>query len=141
MYHPILDCSPHCSFLVIIFLQFLDNSLTRSKIGAYLPFKPVAPDLTQVEAIVKESKEADELNKRLAELVAKDCREMSSASFLGDVPETVSQNGSTFLQPNCFHNRAGPQTPKCKKCYGTNFFTVFIHMNDLEMVCNHEKID
>ena len=71
----------------------------------------IVPDLIQVEAIVKESKETDVLNKRLAELVAKDWKEITLASLEeigaslseGEV-DTTRQNGSTFLQPNCFHN-------------------------------------
>ena len=69
--------------------------------------------LAQVEAIVKESKQADELNKRLAELVAKDWTEITLASLeqtgsLGEDVETNCQNGrraaTSSLQPNCFHN-------------------------------------
>ena len=71
----------------------------------------IVPDLIQVEAIVKESKETDVLNKRLAELVAKDWKEITlasleeiGASLSEDEVDTTRQNGSTFLQPNCFHN-------------------------------------
>ena len=60
---------------------------------------------------MKESKQRDVLNKRLAELVAKDWKEITlasleeiGASLLGDEVDTSRQNGSTFLQPNCFHN-------------------------------------
>ena len=58
-------------------------------------------DLLQVEALVKESKDADELNRGLAELVAKGWKEIAS-SFSQN-----SQNGRTgspSMQPNCFQN-------------------------------------
>ena len=60
---------------------------------------------------MKESKQKDVLNKRLAELVVKDWKEITlasleeiGASLLGDEVDTTRQHGSTFLQPNCFHN-------------------------------------
>ena len=69
--------------------------------------------LAQDEAIEKESKQADELNKRLAELVAKDWTEITLASLeqtgsLGEDVETNCQNvrraATSSLQPTCFHN-------------------------------------
>ena len=55
---------------------------------------------------MKESKQADELNKRLAELVAKDWREIaSSESETSLLRGDISQNGSRGdFQPSCFHN-------------------------------------
>ena len=53
---------------------------------------------------MKESKDAAEMNKRLAELVAKDWNEISLARLLGDVADTIPQHGSTSFQPNCFQN-------------------------------------
>ena len=35
----------------------------------------------------------------------------------------------------------GPERQNTENVMGLIFSTVFIHMNDLEMVCNHEKID
>ena len=35
----------------------------------------------------------------------------------------------------------GPKHQNAKNVVELIFFTVFIHMNDLEMVCSHEKID
>ena len=53
---------------------------------------------------MKESKDAAEMNKRLAELVAKDWNEISLVRLLGDVADTIPQHGSTSFQPNCFQN-------------------------------------
>ena len=49
------------------------------------------------------------LNKRLAELVAKDWKEISSASFMEEINarllvDTSCQNGISSFQPNCFLN-------------------------------------
>ena len=63
---------------------------------------------------MKESKHTDVLNKRLAELVAKDWRvitlaslEETGAGLLGEDVKSIGQNGrreATSMQPNCFHN-------------------------------------
>ena len=53
---------------------------------------------------MKESKDAAEMNKRLAELVAKDWNEISLVRLSGDVSDTIPQHGSTSFQPNCFQN-------------------------------------
>ena len=45
--------------------------------------------------------------------------------------------------PNLAHCAVGrgPKRQNAKNVVELIFFTVFLHMNDLEMVCNHEKID